>query len=90
MCAPPGQGGSFVQGKRPIWRPALESNQALINSLTESGRLGVQAAALEVGKKLGALCKEKGISTVVFDRGGFMYHGRIAVSPSPGRLFPLV
>jgi hypothetical protein len=52
--------------------------------------LGVQAAALEVGKKLGALCKEKGISTVVFDRGGFMYHGRIAVSPSPGRLFPLV
>ena len=24
-------------------------------------------------------CKEKGIETVVFDRGGFKYHGRIVV-----------
>jgi large subunit ribosomal protein L18 len=38
----------------------------------------VQAAALEVGKALGAQCLERGINTVVFDRGGFMYHGRVA------------
>jgi large subunit ribosomal protein L18 len=36
-----------------------------------------QTAAMEVGKALGALCKERGIETVVFDRGGFMYHGRV-------------
>jgi ribosomal protein L18 len=24
-------------------------------------------------------CKEKGIESVVFDRGGFKYHGRIVV-----------
>jgi len=35
------------------------------------------AAAVEVGKRLAAICIEKGISEVVFDRGGFMYHGRV-------------
>ncbi len=33
--------------------------------------------AFEVGKKLAALCLEKGIEKVVFDRNGFIYHGRI-------------
>ncbi|MEZ4825842.1 MAG: 50S ribosomal protein L18 [Bacteroidia bacterium] len=31
----------------------------------------------EVGKKLAAIAKEKGIEAVVFDRGGYKYHGRI-------------
>lgn len=33
--------------------------------------------AFEVGKKLGALCLEKGIENVVFDRNGFIFHGRV-------------
>lgn len=37
----------------------------------------VQAAAEAVGKKLAELCKEKQISKVAFDRGGYMYHGRV-------------
>jgi large subunit ribosomal protein L18 len=35
------------------------------------------AQALEVGKSLAALAKEKGIDEVVFDRNGFLYHGRV-------------
>jgi large subunit ribosomal protein L18 len=31
----------------------------------------------EVGKKLALLAIEKGINSVVFDRGGYLYHGRI-------------
>ena len=31
-----------------------------------------------VGAKLAERAKEKGISAVVFDRGGFKYHGRVA------------
>ncbi len=31
----------------------------------------------ELGKKLGARAKEAGVETVVFDRSGFRYHGRI-------------
>jgi len=30
-----------------------------------------------VGKLLATKCKEKGIETVVFDRSGYKYHGRV-------------
>ncbi|RLC52406.1 MAG: 50S ribosomal protein L18 [Candidatus Cloacimonadota bacterium] len=33
--------------------------------------------SFEVGKKLGELALEKGIKKVCFDRGGFLYHGRV-------------
>lgn len=36
----------------------------------------VEQAAL-VGKLLASKCKEKGIEQVVFDRGGYKYHGRV-------------
>ena len=38
---------------------------------------GNVAAAKEVGKQIAERAKEKGISKVVFDRGGYLYHGRI-------------
>lgn len=38
-----------------------------------------QAAAEAVGKKIAELCKSKNIETVSFDRGGFIYHGRVQV-----------
>ncbi len=34
-------------------------------------------AARKVGKLLGEKAKEKGITKVVFDRGGYKYHGRV-------------
>ena len=33
--------------------------------------------AAEVGKVLAAAAKEAGIQTCVFDRGGYLYHGRV-------------
>lgn len=33
--------------------------------------------ATEIGKLIGERAKAKGIKAVVFDRGGFIYHGRI-------------
>jgi len=38
---------------------------------------GNVAAAKEIGKTIAERAKEKGIKKVVFDRGGFLYHGRI-------------
>jgi len=34
-------------------------------------------AAKEVGLLVARRCKEKGITQVVFDRNGFLYHGRV-------------
>ncbi len=36
------------------------------------------AKATEVGKLLGDRAKAAGVTTVVFDRGGYRYHGRVA------------
>ena len=33
--------------------------------------------AKKVGEMLASACKEKGIEEVVFDRGGYVYHGRV-------------
>ena len=38
---------------------------------------GNLAAAKSVGKLLAQRAKEKGLSKVVFDRGGYLYHGRV-------------
>lgn len=34
-------------------------------------------AAVEVGKLLAARAKDAGVETVVFDRGGYKFHGRV-------------
>jgi len=38
---------------------------------------GNVAAAEEVGRLIAERAKEKGVGRVVFDRGGFKYHGRV-------------
>ena len=49
------------------------------SSVDKSNRTngGNIAAAKAIGKAVAERAKEKGISTVVFDRGGYQYHGRI-------------
>jgi large subunit ribosomal protein L18 len=38
---------------------------------------GNVASAKAVGKRIAELAKQKGYSKVVFDRGGYIYHGRV-------------
>ena len=42
------------------------------------GNGGNKVAARAVGKLVAERAKAKGIDTVVFDRGGYLYHGRVA------------
>ena len=39
---------------------------------------GNSDGAYEVGKTVAARAKEKGITEAVFDRAGYLYHGRVA------------
>ena len=53
----------------------LVSASSLVNTTAKSK--DSVAAAKEVGQTLGTLAKSKNIQKVVFDRGGYIYHGRI-------------
>jgi len=44
---------------------------------SSAGSGGNIAAAKLVGKAIAERARAKGIETVVFDRGGYLYHGRV-------------
>ena len=52
----------------------LVSTSTLRLKIKESGNI---EAAIKVGTEIAKLAKEKKITTVVFDRGGNVYHGRV-------------
>jgi large subunit ribosomal protein L18 len=56
-----------VQGLQSLRRPA---DVAEMRGLTI-------AQASEVGKRLAEAAKQAGVETVVFDRGGYLFHGRV-------------
>ena len=52
-------------------------------TLAAASTLGVKSsganvdAAVQVGKDIAAAAKKAGVTSVVFDRGGFLFHGRV-------------
>ncbi len=50
-----------------------------------SGSPGNRAAATTVGRLVAERAKAAGVSQVVFDRGGFHYHGRVAAVAQAAR-----
>ena len=53
---------------------ATASTLELRGDKTKTGNI---QAAKKVGEMIAARLKEKGLETVVFDRGGYLYHGRV-------------
>jgi large subunit ribosomal protein L18 len=47
------------------------------NDKGASANGGNVAGAKEIGRLIAERAKEKGLTKVVFDRGGYLYHGRI-------------
>ncbi len=46
-------------------------------NLPKSFKGDKSAQAKEVGKAIASAAKKAGVETVVFDRGGYLYHGRV-------------
>lgn len=66
---------------RYLYAQAVDDDQAVtLAAATTRGqeKSGKNIAmAQQLGTRVAAVLKEKGITAVVFDRGGFMYHGRV-------------
>ena len=56
---------------------ASSSESSLKDTFSGKVRGGTKAGAEALGKVIAERLKEKGVTKVVFDRGGFLYHGRI-------------
>jgi len=54
------------------------ASASTMEAAVRSGATGTVDAAKSVGERIAARAKEAGVDTVVFDRGGFKYHGRVA------------
>jgi large subunit ribosomal protein L18 len=55
----------------------IASASTLDKELTGQGNGGNVESARKVGELIAQRAKEKGHENVVFDRGGYLYHGRI-------------
>jgi large subunit ribosomal protein L18 len=56
---------------------AASTEPTLKTVFSDKTRGGNVAGAKALGKTIAERLKEKGINRVVFDRGGYLYHGRI-------------
>jgi large subunit ribosomal protein L18 len=60
-----------------------QAGSTLVSANSAEGKKGERkaggnlAAAKSVGKEIAERAKSKGISKAVFDRGGYIYHGRV-------------
>lgn len=67
----------YAQIVNDVKGATLVSASTLSLSKSEPGLHCNKSGAERVGKEIARLAKEKNISKVVFDRNGYIYHGRI-------------
>ena len=82
-----------------IYAQAIEdtAGNTLVSASTKSPELkgtlrypGNVEAAKKVGELIAKKCLEKGIQKVVFDRSGYLYHGRIKALAEAARASGLI
>ena len=63
----------------------LAAASSLEAAVRSAGATGNQSASAAVGKVLGERALAAGVTKVAFDRGGFLYHGRVAALADAAR-----
>jgi large subunit ribosomal protein L18 len=64
-----------TKGSTIVAAASVEKGKGIKGDKRPTG--GNLSSAKEVGKMIAERAKQKGISRVVFDRGGYLYHGRV-------------
>ena len=81
----------YVQAIEDSTGRTLVSASTLCSELKGSYRYpGNVEAAKKVGELIAKKCLEKGIQKVVFDRSGYLYHGRIKALAEAARASGLI
>lgn len=81
---------AVYRSNRHIYAQVIDdvTGKTLVSASSLEGNIDKGAkreVALQVGKLVGERAKSAGIATVIFDRGGFKYHGRVAEVASGAR-----
>jgi large subunit ribosomal protein L18 len=63
----------------------VASASTVESSLRAAGGTANKAAATAVGRLVAERARAAGVTSVVFDRGGFQYHGRVAAVAEAAR-----
>src|SRR4051794_30470470 len=74
---------AIFRSSKHIYAQVIDDSQGvtLVSASTQEKELNVKGnkeGAKAIGAAIAERAKGKGISRVVFDRGGFQYHGRVA------------
>lgn len=91
--------GTAARPRLAVFRSAKHISAQVIDDVTgktlaaastnekalRSSNGGNKTAAENIGKLIGERAKAAGVTTVVFDRGGFLYHGRVAALADAAR-----
>lgn len=72
---------SVFKSNKAIYAQLIDDLNGHTLAATSSKEVGKDSITVEVskevGKKLAEKAKANGVETVVFDRGGYIYHGRV-------------
>ena len=63
----------IIDDRKGITVAAASTNDKDVN-VTNGGNI---SAAVDVGTRVAEAAKKAGVTSVVFDRGGFLFHGRV-------------
>lgn len=75
----------YVQCIDDLAGVTLACASSLEKEIAEVAKSNKAEQAKLVGKKIAEVCQQKGITSVVFDRNGYLYHGRVKLLADAAR-----
>ena len=80
---------NVFRSNKEIYAQVIDDNKGVTLASSSSKTLKVNGGNIEgaasVGKDIAEKCKKAKIEKVVFDRGGYLYHGRVAALADAAR-----